>query len=222
MTDPVKTLKGLLIEKLHLDPMGAGLNVSLIDGSVLIEGVVDRIAQKKRALFIAMNSGFEGVVDRLRLVPSMRMSDAEIQKHIYDAFAGEDTLKDYDLKVEVSDSVVDIEGSVISLSHKRLAGALAWWVPGVMDVINSIELDPPEDDNDDEIRDAVRIILEKDRLVDAASIHVSSKDWVVMLSGVCGSVFERNAAEDDAWFTWGVNEVINRIIIMEESIHELP
>ena len=36
-----------------------------------------------------------------------------------------------------------LNGRVPGLPSRRLAGVLAWWVPGVRDVVNGIELDPP-------------------------------------------------------------------------------
>jgi len=36
-----------------------------------------------------------------------------------------------------------LNGRVSGLPSKRLAGVLAWRVPGVRDVVNGIELDPP-------------------------------------------------------------------------------
>jgi len=66
--------------------------------------------------------------------------------------------------VSVEDGVVTLDGRVSSLSHKSLAGALAWWVPGSRDVINGIEVAPPQEISDSEITEAVRLVLEKDPL----------------------------------------------------------
>ena len=221
--NPIKAIKALLTDELHIDPVLFPIEVAQENGSILIEGTVEKISQKKRALLFAMGlEGISGIIDRLRVRPSVRMTDAEIRKHLYDAFTGEGALTGLKIEAEVKDGVVDLEGEVWSLSHKRLAGALAWWVPGSIDVINSIEVVPSESDNDDEVSDALRLILEKDRLVDAASLRISTRDWIVTLEGVAGSNAEREAAEDDAWFTWGVNGVVNNIIVDRTSIHKLP
>ena len=52
-----------------------------------------------------------------------------------------------DLEVEVG--VVTLNGQVPGLDDKRLAGVLAWWVPGSRDVINGVAVEPPEDDDRD-------------------------------------------------------------------------
>jgi osmotically-inducible protein OsmY len=219
----VKALKAMLMEELKFDPNGFPIALSLQDGSVVMEGMVENVAVKKKALLLAMGiDGVPGVVDRLRVRPSVKMSDDEIRDHMMDALAEESALNGLDIKIEVRDGVVDLEGQVWSLSHKRLAGVLAWWIPGALDVINSIEVNPPEADSEGEISDAVRLALEKDRLVDAQSLKVSTEGYVVTLEGVTGSDAEREAAEEDAWFTWGVNNVVNRIIVDEASVHKLP
>ena len=63
--------------------------------------------------------------------------------------------------VEVRDGVVTLNGEVPSLSHKRLAGVLAWWVPGCRDVINGLAEVPAQEDNDDELTDAVCLAVRK-------------------------------------------------------------
>src|SRR5882672_1597597 len=73
------------------------------------------------------------------------------------------------------EGVVLLEGQAPSLSHKRLAGALAWWVPGSRDVLNCLEVVPHEEDNDDEITDAVKIILDKDPFVDDVQILLQNE-----------------------------------------------
>ncbi len=212
--DPVKALKAVLTDKLHIDLRSNPVSVRMEGASLLIEGVVEDIARKKRALLAAMGlSGVEGVIDRLRVRPSKPMTDAEIRDHFRSAVAGEPTLKDAEIKAEVENGVVDIEGTVGSITHKRLAGVLAWWVPGSLDVINSLEVSPPMSDNEDEIIDAMRIVLEKDRLVDASSVRCSCAGFVVTLDGTAASDESRRAAEDDAWYLWGVNEVVNNIIV---------
>lgn len=209
--DRVKALKAALTDRLHIDQGTHPIHVALEDDFIVIEGMVDNVSQKKSALLIAMGLPSSGVIDRLRVRPSTLMSDDQIRDHLRDAIEAEGVLGPGKIKIEVNNSVVDLEGEVVSLSHKRLAGVLAWWVPGSTDVINSIEVNPPEDDTGDEIRDALLQVLEKDRLVDASSITVSVKDWGVTLGGIARSQAEKDAAEDDAWYVWGVNSVINNI-----------
>ncbi len=211
---PIEALKAALTDKLHIDLKKNPLRLNKEGNAVVIEGTVDGIALKKRALFIAMSlEGLSGVIDRLKVRPSSAMSDAEIKDHLIDAITEEQTLQSCDIRAEVHDGIIDIEGTVPSLSHKRLAGTLAWWIPGTTDVINSLEVSPAEEDSDDEIEDALRTALEKDSLVNESGIKISVKNWVVTLDGSVKSDAEKNAAEADAWYTWGVNDVRNNLTV---------
>jgi osmotically-inducible protein OsmY len=112
------------------------------------------------------------------------------------------------------EGVVLLEGQAPSLSHKRLAGALAWWAPGSRDVLNCLEVVPPEEDNDDEITDAVTIVLDKDPFVDDVQILVTTHDRVVTLDGATRSEGEKDMVESDAWFVFGVDKVINNLQVV--------
>ena len=213
--EALKTIKAALEKELHIDPIKNPIHLKMEGDAILMEGVVDRIALKKRALLIAMGiPGTSGVVDRLRVKPAKEMGDKEIKNHICDAFLEEPTLRDITIEVDVKNGIVDLEGTVPSLSHKRLAGVLAWWVPGSQDVINSLEVKPPEEDSDDEITEAVVLAFEKDKLVNHSNIKVATMNCVVTLNGVVKSEIAKEAAEDDAWYVWGVNEVINRLKVV--------
>jgi osmotically-inducible protein OsmY len=203
------------------------------DGTATLEGEVDSIAAKKLALELAASvEGVGGIIDRLRVEPAQRMGDGEIRDHVLDAFENEPTFADLGLRIrndsrvdvirspigakgsiEVSatDGVVTLNGQARSLSHKRLAGVLAWWVPGTRDVINGIEVLPPEDDSDDEITEAVRLVLEKDPLVNADAILIGTKGCVVTLGGIVTNEQQKQAAEKDTWCVFGVDKVINRL-----------
>jgi osmotically-inducible protein OsmY len=95
------------------------------------------------------------------------------------------------------------------LTAKRLAGVLAWWVPGSRDVVNGIEVLPPAEDNDDEVVDAVRLVLEKNPFVNASQIRVSCSNYIVTLEGLVKSEAQRRMAEADAWYVFRVDRVVN-------------
>jgi len=212
------------------------INVSMQNGDVVLAGEVENIATKKLALVVASETlGVQRIIDRLKVIPAEKMGDAEIRDHIFKVLTEEPALEHCfvhgpgegemarirkaapesagSIVVEVIDGTVVLNGEVPSLTHKRLAGVLAWWVPGSRDVINGLEEVPPEQDNDDELIDAVRLVLEKDPFVNAADIRVSSKDWVVTLEGLVPTETMKQMAERDTWYVLGVKSVINMIAV---------
>jgi osmotically-inducible protein OsmY len=204
------------------------------DGAVLtMAGEVRDIAAKKLALeHAAAIPEVAGIVDRVRVKPAQEMGDREIRDHLANAFQGEPALADLTLiardgaqavvlhrpdeapgriEFSVADGVVTLDGQVPTLARKRLAGVLAWWVPGSREVVNGMAVEPPEADSPDAIEDAVALVLERDPFVDASQIRVGVRHAVVHLTGLVPSVSEREMAEFDAWYVFGVDNVINDI-----------
>jgi osmotically-inducible protein OsmY len=216
---------------LHSFPIEVRLDAA---GSLVVEGDVENIAAKKLALELAAGAASEaGIIDRLRVRPARRMGDGELLDHVCRAIVDDSALRDVrvvgrdrgrtkefhtperdgrgSIDVEISDGIVTLNGVVPSLAHKRLAGVLAWWAPGTRDVINGIEVSPPEADSDDEVTEAVRVALEKDPLVNAAQVAVATRNSVVTLEGVVRTEGEKQLAEMDAWYVFAVDGVRNRL-----------
>jgi osmotically-inducible protein OsmY len=203
------------------------------DGTLLLEGEVGSIAAKKLALErAAAVPGVDSIVDRLRVAPAQRMGDKEIRAHVCDALLQEPAFREFavtqrhadrweavsqpaqasgSLDVEVADGVVTLNGTVPGLDYKRLAGVLAWWVPGSRDVVNGIVVDPPEDDSDEMMAEAVRLVLDKDPFVDVSQVRIAARNAAVTLHGLVRTEAERRMAESDAWYVFGVDKVINLI-----------
>jgi osmotically-inducible protein OsmY len=204
------------------------------DGVLVLGGEVESVKAKKRALErVAALPGIGGIADRLHVKPATHMSDKEIRAHTRDMLMEEASFKDLDLgeledgqrklvqgapaaprgsiDFEVKDGVITLNGRVPTLITKRLAGVMAWWVPGARDVINGIAVEPPEDDGPYVITEAVRVALEKDPFVDATQVRVGVRNTVVRLDGLVPTAAEREAAERDAWCVFGVDNVINEI-----------
>lgn len=207
------------------------LYLEFADGILTMSGEVEHIMAKKRALEVsAAIPGVAGIVDRIHIVPAARMEDGEIRDHVCAALLAENLLSSCALwavvkrkpevvretdgaigsiDVEVHDGAVTLNGVVTSLSAKRLAGVLAWWVPGSRDVINGLEVSPPQEDNDDEVVDAVRLALEKNPFINAAQISVGCRNYIVTLEGLVKNKAQRQMAEADAWYVFRVDRIVN-------------
>lgn len=206
------------------------------EGVLTLEGEVEHIAAKKLGLELAIAVlGVAGIVDRLHVTPSTRMGDGAILDAVRDALLQEPTLMNCSLHVirkgqlepvrevaleprgairlSVTDGVVLLDDHVTGLTQKRLAGVLAWWVPGSRDVINGMEVVPDQPDSDEDMAKAVRIALKKDPFVNADRIRVAAQRSAVTLEGDAPSAPQKDMAEFDAWYVFGVDKVINRLEI---------
>lgn len=218
---------------LHRYPIRVGFH----EGAVILEGEVESVAAKKLALeHAAALEDIRGVVDRLRVAPAARRGDGAIRDSVCGFLMRAPELRTCALRVQVKDrletlqepprngggeidvaienGVITLEGTVISLSHKRIAGVLAWWTPGCRDVVNALDVQPPQQDSDAEVLDALRLVLEMDPLVPHADqIAAGCENYVVTLDGTVGSDQERQQAEMDAWALFAVDRVINNVAV---------
>lgn len=208
------------------------------DGVLVMEGDVENLSAKKMAREIAGTvPEVRGVVDRLRVTPAESRSDGEILGMLESLLLEARDLKNCtlsvmkkgqsltlqeirdadasgDILVAVKAGVVTLDGWVISLSHKRLAGVLAWWTPGCRDVVDALEVLPPEQDGDDEVSDVLSLVLEMDPMIPhPEQIRIQTHNYVVTLQGVVNTQTEKNRAEQDAWYLFAVDNVINQLAV---------
>jgi len=210
------------------------IRVEIGDNTVRLQGEVPTVAAKRlaRRRTQAVADGYE-VVDELVVIPAKDMTDDEIRDAVAHALLQESalaecrlyqmarsqkqTLRDVpgsgpgQILLQVADGVVELSGRLSSHEHRRLAGVLAWWVPGTRDVRNAIEVDPPERDSDAQLTDAIRLALEKDPFITSDQVKIFSERGIVRLQGMLGSDAEREMAEADTWFVEGVDDVVNQI-----------
>jgi len=205
------------------------------DGVLVLEGEVEDIIAKRLIPHLAATiPEVNNILDRLRIIPSERRGDGAILDSVYENLTQEPAFKGCVIRIQgdsrpdagtasapesaigvieiaVTDGVVILTGWIESLSHKRLADVLAWWARGSVDVDNRLRVVPPEQDTDDEITDALRMVLEKDPWLDAGQIWTHTRDRIVVLEGLVHSQEQKHMAECDAWYILGVHRVANHI-----------
>ncbi len=212
------------------------IRITFCDGALTVEGEVGSIAAKRVALEQARTlNGIANTIDRLRVTPGERKGDGAVRDALADFLLEEKVFTDCNIsalakgnsiilrdpgmhargsiQIDVQDGVATLSGRVGSLSHKRLAGVLAWWTPGCRDVVNELDVMPLEYDHDDEILDALRLVFEMDPLIHSDQIRADSRNSVITLHGLLATEEERRMAELDAWYLFGVRDVVNRIAV---------
>lgn len=237
MTDRARVIKAVRAAferepriNLHTYPIA----VEFADGVLTLEGEAEHIAAKKLCMELAAAvPGVTGIVDRLHVAPSTHMGDGAILDAVRDALLQEpilqnctiqvkrkgrfETVREANVKpcgvirVSVDDGVVLLDDHVTSLTQKRMAGVLAWWVPGSRDVINGMAVEPPQEDSDEELAKAVRLALKKDPFVDVDRIRVKADRGTVILEGSVPTPKQKDMAEFDAWYVFGVDRVVNNL-----------
>lgn len=203
------------------------------DHKIALDGWVENIAAKRAAVNAARKiaGGRYPVLDLLRVavehqedlalrddVVGMLSTEPVFSSYTLITQAGEqrDTIQDPDaeagrIEARIDNGTVTLSGHVGSLSHRRLAEVLVWWTAGCQRVENLLQVIPPEEDNDNELSDAVRTVLEKDPMVHAGQLRVGTAGGVVELDGSVASEEERRLAVLDAWYVPDVWDVVDRI-----------
>jgi osmotically-inducible protein OsmY len=229
----VEVVRKLLRRDPRIDFDHQSVTLTFANGELLLSGEVGDIAAKRRAVARAAAAPLvTAVLDELRVRPAEVLPDAEISDLVREAFVDEPALAGCTMRqrvggrfrfvhspltsvgtidFSVARGAVTLAGEVPSLAQKRLAGALAWRVPGMCDVVNRLEVRPAEEDSDAALCDAIRLVLDKDPAIHAAGIGVAARDGQVTLGGTVSAASELAAAEHDAWFVVGVHDVVNQL-----------
>lgn len=209
----VKEIEGALTNDPRIEIESCNLTMTSETGAVTLAGKVPSVAAKRLAVRLAQGvAGVARVNDELRVTAPNPMGDLEITDHIRHAFIQEGNLEETNIVIDTDpDGGVILRGQVHSLIQRRLAEVLCWWVPGVTDVRNLLVVSPAEQDNDDELKDNLVIIMEMDALVNPRNFQISVTNGEVRLRGRASSETERNAAEKDCWYTPGVVNVVNEL-----------
>lgn len=232
----LKEIRTAFAQEPRINKHQSAIALTCRNGTLMVSGEVETIAAKKLALAHARTVyGIYHTIDRLQVTPATHAGDGAIRDALCRYLLREPALLNLGVGqqskggqvllrqassepagtviAEVNDGTVTLTGEVTSLSHKRLCGVFAWWTPGCGDVNNLLEVNPLEFDNDDEIADALGMILEIDPLIHSDQLRIGVRNSVVTLHGLLGSPEESRMAESDAWYVYGVTDVINRITI---------
>lgn len=217
----------------RIDTHAFPIDVQENNGRIIISGTAEDIIAKRLAVNYAQQFAEGRVVidDQLRVVAEA-VPDRELRDSLARKLAGEPVFKDTTIVVDaqgdgvmvrdagsgadwiealIDDGKVTLTGRVSSIAHRRIAELLSWWTNGTAMVDNYLSVAPAEEDNDDEIAEAVSIAFEKDPLVKSAQLNPSIADGVVVLNGTVASEEERQLALTDTWYIPGVIEVVDRL-----------
>lgn len=229
--ESIKRIRAALERDRDIDLHHNKIDISQ-NGSLRLEGEVDTIITKRRAMQVA-RAAAEGatVEDRLLLHTELKRQGPALQQAALDALTREPVFRDFVIRakgtdqpashdwieVSVQGNRVRLDGEVFSLSHRRLAEVIVWWVPGTADVDNRLHVQPQQQDTDDEISDAIRLVFGKDPSLDAEQIQIMTRDGAVHLQGVVSSEVNRRIASYDCWYIPGVHSVINDLQVRPNS-----
>ncbi len=126
---------------------GWAINTEVIDGTIIMTGIVDSENLKRKAGKLAKTvAGAKDIENNLAIRPEEAMarkdvaSDTAIEKKIKAKYAMEGALRGSRIKVTVKDGSVTLTGTVGSVDQKRVAEKIAKETEGVKQVRNDLEV----------------------------------------------------------------------------------
>jgi len=131
--------------KMHSEIPDDSIQVTVENGKVILDGVVDWQFQRKEAEdVIAKFGGVTEVVNKIQINPPLQLE--EVKQQIEEAFKRSSIIEANRLKVDVYGSKVILSGTVSSWYECSVAEQAAWSAPGVTEVENKIQIHSKEYD----------------------------------------------------------------------------
>lgn len=146
-------------------------------------------------------------------------NDAEVRQDVLEALTRDARVDARQIAVEVAGQVVTLRGSVGSNYAKRAATDLARQIKGVRDVRNELGVtnpEPPPSRADAEIAREVQADLAR-HLRGQHRIQVDVRGGTVYLVGAVASLDQKWLAEEVAWWTAGVRDVVNELQVISSN-----
>jgi osmotically-inducible protein OsmY len=177
------------------------LTVSVTDGVAELEGTVDTLLNRDRAIKVAQQiRGVRSVIDRL-LIEQPDTTDAEILIDVREALLFDPATEAFEVDPVIENGHVTLNGEVSSWHEKQLVSHEVKAVRGVVAIDNKLDIVYPTSRSDAEIKADVTRALTTDIWVNRGLIDVSVDAGEVVLTGTVGSVAEADIARSLAWTT---------------------
>jgi len=188
-----------------------GISVQVEGGVATLTGTVGSYLDKMVAAEDAWRvKGVKEVRNHLQVQPDTIRPPEEIAADVDSALRKDPRVDARSIVVNVAEGIVRLSGTVSSEAERAAAEEDTWQTEGVVDVSNELTTSADRRRPDSEIEADVRSSLDADaRIADPTQITVDAVAGTVRLQGTVSSAEERQAAEQDAWYTAGVVYVEN-------------
>jgi len=209
-------VKQAVEEELKWEPVlhPEAIRVAVKEGKVTLTGYVDSYAERLAAEDAARRLwDVRGVVDEIevRLRPSYERADAEIVRAAQDALAWNIQVPEDRIEMTAERGWVTLTGQVDWHFQRLAAVHSVQHMLGVRGVRNEITIRPSVSPT--EVKAKIEAAHQRNAILDAKQIEVTTSGGKVTLSGTVRSWREWQEAEEGAWAAPGVSEVENRLVV---------
>jgi osmotically-inducible protein OsmY len=126
------------------------VSIRVKDGIVHVSGTVDSAAERHAAIEDIQTVVLaKMVVDSLKLKNYVERTDEELRAEVRQALARDKAVDVAGVAVNARAGTVVLDGTVESRAQKLAIESVAWWTPGVTEVVNRLRVEgipePPDD-----------------------------------------------------------------------------
>jgi osmotically-inducible protein OsmY len=200
----------------------SSIKVEVNDGNVTLSGKVPsfiaRLAAEEDAWMVP---GVVSVENNIIIeIPSTGAipDDREIRERIKNILNWNKSIDSSGIDVIVSRGWVILQGSVETYWKRLRVQELAAGVYGVLGIINNLAIVPTKSVSDAIIAENIVAALVRNAMTNSEDISVEVKDGSVTLAGTVSSAVEAKAARDIAFFTEGVREVHDNLVLKHPEL----
>ena len=144
------------------------------------------------------------------------LADREMEESIRRFLTADSRVDMMEVDVCVEDRTVILSGTVDSAAERQAVVEDVKAAARVEDIVDQLVLRNFVERTDEELREAVRHALARDITVHAELVVVEAREGEVALSGCMDSYSQKTAAEDVAWWTPGVTNVVSHLEVEDE------
>ena len=208
-------LVGYVSDELFWDPKvdNEAIAVSADDGKVTLRGTVGSFREKLEAKKSAERVyGVKSVENKLevKLLNGGKRDDAELRGDVLQALML-DSLVPKTVDAKVDDGLVTLSGTADWQYQRDEAEFVTGNVFGVIAVIDEIGLQPSPSAAD--VKHSIKEAFKRNAKLDADDLTVTTSNGTATIEGVVSSWAEHDQAVAAAWFSPGVNDVDDRIVV---------
>jgi osmotically-inducible protein OsmY len=186
------------------------LKIQVENGVAIPEGLVHDLNEADEVADLAAKvKGIVGV-DRSRLRLEFPVSnDDELASHVGRKLFSEPKFAASSMRIAVENSVVTLTGAIKNASWRGQIHRLCAGVEGVVDVVDRLDTPETPDAKIQKVLDSIFGVRVVPRF--PGYVRAEVKDGVVTLDGYASRLYDKQAAEFDAWGINGVTRVDNRL-----------
>jgi osmotically-inducible protein OsmY len=194
----------------NADHIGVGVHAGVVTLTGFASSYGEKLAAERAVRRV---KGVKAIAQEIevRLPSDKKTADDEIAARVVDILKWRVGLPASRISIKVEKGVVTLSGDVDWQFQKTEAEGVVHHLTGVVDVANMIRVHSLVQVS--EVREKIQKALHRSAELDASRITVEAEGGKVILGGKVDALYEREFAEQAAWWAPGVIEVQNRILI---------